>query len=222
VVEDERLTRESLALFLKGEGYHVREAAGVSACRAALRASPADLVLLDLGLPGEDAIGFARELREARGAAVLVITKDARLDTRLLALEEGVDDYLQKPVNFRELAARIRNIARRAGLGSTGVYQLGPWRVDLGRRVVEDAGGAEARLTRGEFDILAALTTAGGRVVSRERLSAALSGDATGDPRSVDALVSRIRRKLDHDGDELILTAPGLGYRLAVIEPGTE
>jgi two-component system torCAD operon response regulator TorR len=214
IVEDERLTRQTLAMFLRGEGYDVREAVGVEACRAALKAQPADVVLLDLGLPGEDALAYARELRAADAVAVLVITQDVRLDTRLSALEDGVDDFVNKPVNFRELAARVRNLARRAGAGLGGSYRLGPWIIDLARRSVDADDGAVANLTRGEFDLLAALMRAEGQVVTRERLSAALSGKGDSDVRSVDALVSRIRRKLARKGvGELVATAPGLGYR---------
>lgn len=213
IVEDERLTRQTLALFLRSEGYDVREAVGVEACRAALKAQPADLVLLDLGLPGEDALAYARELR-AGEVAVLVITQDERLDTRLSALEDGVDDFVNKPVHFRELAARVRNIVRRTGAGAGGRYRLGPWTIDLARRSVEAEDDVQAALTRGEFDLLAALVRAEGEVMGRDRLSAALSGRGDGDVRSVDALVSRIRRKLARDGaGELIATAPGIGYR---------
>jgi two-component system torCAD operon response regulator TorR len=214
IVEDERLTRQTVALFLRGEGYDVREAVGVEACRAALAAYPADLVLLDLGLPGEDALGYARELRAADAVAVLIITQDNRLDTRLSALEDGVDDFINKPVHFRELAARIRNLTRRTGAGQGGRFSLGPWTVDLAQRTAATSDGGVARLTRGEFDLLAALLRAEGEVMTRDRLSAVLSGKAEGDVRSVDALVSRIRRKLAAAGvGDLIATVPGVGYR---------
>jgi two-component system torCAD operon response regulator TorR len=216
IVEDERLTRQTLAVFLRGEGYDVREAIGVEACRAVLRTGPADLVLLDLGLPGEDAIAYARELRTQPQPAVLVITQDERMDTRLLALEQGVDDYLNKPVHFRELAARIRNLVRRAGIESSGQFVLGPWTIDVSQRDVRSADGDDAGLTRGESDLLTVLLRANGGVVARERLSAALSGGGESDIRSVDALISRIRRKLaTADGVELISTIPGVGYRAA-------
>lgn len=216
IVEDEPLTRQSLAVFLRREGFDVREAAGVAACRAALRAWPADVVILDLGLPGEDAIAFAQQLRAEDRVAVLVITQDNCIDTKVAALETGADDYLHKPVHFRELAARVQNLVRRSGAGAVGAYDLGAWRIDLGaRRVSRLAGGEEAAsLTRGEFDLLAALVLAQGRVVTRDKLAAAVGGAADSDPRSVDALVSRIRRKLARSEDcELILTAPGVGYR---------
>ena len=115
IVEDDRLTRQTLAAFLRREGHDVREAVGVSACRAALLDAPADLILLDLGLPGEDAVAFAQELRALKAAAVFVVTQDERIDTRLQLLEEGADDFVTKPVHFRELGARITNLGRRLG-----------------------------------------------------------------------------------------------------------
>lgn len=211
IVEDDRLTRQTLAAFLRREGHDVREAVGVSACRAALLDAPADLILLDLGLPGEDAVAFAQELRALKAAAVFVVTQDERIDTRLQLLEEGADDFVTKPVHFRELGARITNLGRRLGKGD--VHRLGDWIVDLSRRQVATQGGEVARLTRGELDLLAGLLKAGGEVLSREALSAILRGAPDGDLRSVDALISRIRRKLGSSGD-LILTVPGVGYAL--------
>jgi two-component system torCAD operon response regulator TorR len=212
VVEDEPLTRATLVSFLSRQGHQVRPASCVEACRATLRSEPADMVLLDLGLPGEDGLGFARELRESGACGVIIVSERGEMATRIAALDQGADDYVTKPVHLEELAARVRSVARRRS-GEGGQLAVGDLVIDLAARRVE-AAGAQVALTRGEFDLLRTLAEAGGKVVSRETLSGAVSR-GEGDLRSVDALVSRLRRKLPALPDgQLIVTAPGYGYRL--------
>ena len=220
VVEDEPLTRATFVSFLSRLGHEVRPASGVEACRAALRAETADIVLLDLGLPGEDGLDYARELHARGGYGVIIVSERGELATRIAALNGGADDYLTKPVHLEELEARVQSVARRRGVGSTAALRLGSIRLDLsGRRVAAD--GEEIALTRGEFDLLRKLAEADGKIVSREMLSEAVAR-GEGDLRSVDALVSRLRRKLPSPPDgPLIVTAPGFGYRLGVpVRPG--
>lgn len=213
VVEDEPLTRSTLVSFLARQGHDVRAAGCVEACRAALRTEKADVVLLDIGLPGEDGLAYARELRGQGECGVIIVSERSEVATRIAALDEGADDYLIKPVHLEELAARVRSVARRRGVGDA--VQIGPLLLDRSSRRVE-LNGVEAPLTRGEFDLLRTLVEAGGKIVTREMLSEAVSR-GEGDLRSVDALVSRLRRKLAlPDGVDLIVTAPGFGYRLGV------
>ncbi|MCR5879701.1 response regulator transcription factor [Phenylobacterium sp. J367] len=113
VVEDEPLTRATLVSFLVRQGHEVRPASCVEACRAALRAEKADVILLDIGLPGEDGLGYARELRAEGEAGVIIVSERSEVATRIAALDEGADDYLIKPVHLEELAARVRSVARR-------------------------------------------------------------------------------------------------------------
>lgn len=215
VVEDEPLTRATLVAFLTRQGHAVRPASCVASCRAALREEPADVVLLDLGLPGEDGLGYARELREIGATGVIVVSERSEVTTRIAALNEGADDYLTKPVHLDELAARVGSVARRRTAVEGAQLRVGPILLDLARRRVE-AGGQAVSLTRGEFDLLHKLAEAGGKIVSRETLSEAVAR-GEGDLRSVDALVSRLRRKLPSPEDgPLIVTAPGFGYRLGV------
>lgn len=215
VVEDEPLTRATLVSFLSRQGHAVRPASCVAACRAALREESADIVLLDLGLPGEDGLGYARELRETGASGVIVVSERSEMTTRIAALNEGADDYLTKPVHLDELAARVGSVARRRAAVDGVRLQLGSIHLDVARRRV-DADGVEVTLTRGEFDLLHKLAEAGGKIVSREALSEAVSR-GEGDLRSVDALVSRLRRKLPAPAEgQLIVTAPGFGYRLDV------
>ncbi len=212
MVEDEPLTRATLHAFLEREGHSVRPASCVAACRAALRDKPADVVLLDIGLPGEDGLSYARELRAGGTTGVIIVSERGEVQTRIAALDDGADDYLTKPVHLQELAARVRSVARRRSPGGARL-SFGPVVLDQAARSAV-AAGAAVPLTRGEFDLLWKLAEAEGKIVSREALSEVVSR-GEGDLRSVDALVSRLRRKLAAADEEgLIVTAPGFGYRL--------
>jgi two-component system, OmpR family, torCAD operon response regulator TorR len=216
VVEDEPLTRRTLAAFLERQGHEVHQAGCAESCRAVLRNGiAADVVLLDIGLPGEDGLALARELRRGGACGVIIVSERGEMSTRIAALDEGADDYLTKPVHLDELAARVRSVARRRKGPEATVFQAGAATIDLAaRRVLLE--GEEVALTRGEFNLLARLLEAEGKIVSRDLLSEAVAR-GEGDLRSVDALVSRLRRKLQPgDGSNLIATAPGFGYRLAV------
>lgn len=215
VVEDEDLARKAIALSLRGAGYRVHEASDALACRALLRQTRLDVVVLDLGLPGVDGLSFARELRDQSDIGLIIVTRRSDPEGRIAALDLGADDYLVKPVHYGELAARIRSVMRRAGRDRRRRKVLGQWIVDLDARTVS-RGGESARLTGGEFDILARLMQADAKIVSRQELLSVISrSPLDADLRSVDVLVSRLRRELDHlDGDSLIATAPGFGYRL--------
>lgn len=213
VVEDEPLTRSSLVAFFTQQGHEVRPAGCVASCRATLANAAADVVLLDIGLPGEDGISYARELRDQVGCGVIMVSHEHLSTTRIEALDAGADDYVLKPVDFEELAARVRSVARRRSVTSAPVT-IGAMTIDLEARSVM-VDNAPVNLSRGEFDLLRTLIQAQGKIVAREALSAAVSR-GEGDLRSVDALVSRMRRKLATvDGTTLIATVAGFGYRLA-------
>lgn len=217
VVEDEDLTRRAIACSLREAGFAVVEAADAFACRAALRTHAADAVVLDLGLPGVNGMTLAAELRKRDDMGLIVVSRRSEPETRIAALELGVDDYMVKPIHFGELSARLRSVLRRRDAARGRRIRVGPWLVDLDAREAHD-GDRTAALTRGEFDLLTRLIEAGGKIVSREELLRCISRNPQeADLRSVDALVSRLRRKLgDASGDShLILTAPGFGYRLA-------
>jgi DNA-binding response OmpR family regulator len=215
IVEDESITRRSIALALRAEGFEVFEAADAFAARSLLRSQEVDVVLLDLGLPGLDGLEFAAQLRGADSdAGLIVVTRRAAPEARIEALDLGADDYLVKPVHFGELAARVRSVARRRRPRNGTRKRVGRWTVDPEARTVTD-GTESAPLTRGEFDILQRLIEAGTKIVSREDLLSVMSRKPDeSDLRSVDALVSRLRRKLEGE-DKLIVTAPGFGYRLS-------
>jgi DNA-binding response OmpR family regulator len=216
VVEDEELIRRAIVLGLRQQGLLVADAADAASCRAALRAHRFDVVVLDLGLPDADGVKLAAELCAQDRTGLIVVTRRAEVEARIEALDVGADDYLVKPVHYAELAARIRSVVRRRGAPARRQLRLGVWLVDLDARTAT-AGGRSAGLTRGEFDILARLAEADGRVVNRDDLLEVISRNPQDtDPRSVDMLVSRIRRKLGGPAahGDLIATAPGYGYRL--------
>ncbi len=219
LVEDDPAARAAMRLGLAAAGFVVEEAADAGACRAALARASVDVVLLDLGLPDADGMAVARDLREESDIGLIVVTGRREAEARIEALDAGADDYVTKPVDAGELAARVRSVARRRGPARES-RRLGRWRIDLKARSVT-RGAVDARLTRGEFDLLAGLVLAGGAVVNREELLAILSRrpwDA--DPRSVDVLISRIRRKLGAEGgEELVVTVPRLGYRVQLAPP---
>lgn len=217
VVEDETLTRRAIALSLRRAGFTVHEACDVLACRALLRQARLDVIVLDLGLPGIDGMSFAAELRGKSDVGLVVVTRQSAPEARIAALDLGADDYLIKPIHYGELAARIRSVMRRRGRVGDRRTKLGQWIVDLEARTVSN-GKIGVDLTRGEFEILARLVQADTKIVTRQKLLSAISrSPEDSDLRSVDTLVSRLRRKLgDTSGDSLIATAPGFGYRLAV------
>jgi DNA-binding response OmpR family regulator len=215
VVEDENVVRKAIALSLREAGFTVHEASDALVCRALLRQTRIDVVVLDLGLPGIDGLSFARELRAGSDIGLIIDPRRSEPAGRIAALDLGADDYLVKPIHYGELAARIRSVMRRSGRERGRRKIVGQWLVDLEARTV-DKGAESANLTRGEFDILARLIQADAKIVTRQELLAVISrSPQDADLRSVDVLVSRLRRKLNQlDGDSPIATAPGFGYRL--------
>lgn len=214
VVEDEPQIAELQRRYLADEGYGVHvEGNGEAALAAVARLHPV-AVVLDVGLPGRDGVSVCRELRE-RGdwTPVLFVTaRDDEVD-RVLGLEIGGDDYLTKPFSPRELVARVKAILRRAdGRPSARALEVDAVRLDAQtRRVWSD--GAEVSLTATEFNLLAALMGASGRVVERAELLASAWGQADyASSRTVDVHVAQLRAKLG--GSCPIETVRGVGYRV--------
>jgi DNA-binding response OmpR family regulator len=190
---------------------------------AALRGRRFDVVLLDLMLPGVDGLEVCRRIRTAPGLAdlpVVMLTAKGEDVDRIVGLELGADDYLAKPFNPRELLARIRAVLRRAGVPGLaapgGRLRVGDLEIDLDAREVT-VGRRRVVLTHYEFELLAALARAAGRVLSRERLLDALKGaEYDAFDRSIDVHVSKLRAKLEANPREprYIKTVRGVGYRL--------
>ena len=220
VVEDDPGLRTLTARALQENGYVVRTAAAAPEMWLALEAGPADLVLLDIMLPGTDGIELCRRLRQTSDVPIIFISARATETDRVIGLELGADDYLGKPFSTRELVARVRALLRRASVEPRdrsqvkGIVRFDGWSVILARRELLSPTGGAVELTGAEFDLLVSLIDHSGRVVARERLIE-LSRTRIGDSsdRSIDVLISRLRRKLSVDGHEPpIITVRGIGY----------
>ncbi len=223
VVEDEPVTRELLVAYLVRAGFRVSVAEDGEQMHGRLRESPIDLVLLDIELPGESGLELVASIRAGSSAGIIFVTGRADVTDRVVGLELGADDYIVKPPNMRELAARVRAVLRRRGAALREArpepLRFGEWSLDRERRSLIAPGGEVIGLTGGELAILGALLAAGGRVMPRGELIEVLQGTgASGHGRSLDVLVHRLRRKLGEGGaivPRILVTAHGVGYRIA-------
>ncbi len=222
VVDDDAELRKLLQAYLGSQGYEVAAVEDGAAMRSALAAGAFDLVILDLMLPGEDGLALCRELRARSRIPILMLTARGEELDRIIGLEMGADDYLPKPFHPRELLARIRSILRRvqelAGAEPPRELRFAGWTLDLGQRHLVGADGVAVPLSSGEFRLLQALAENANRVMSRDRLMDVLSGREAGPfDRSVDVMISRLRRRLGDDArePEMIKTVRNEGYLLA-------
>ena len=218
VVEDDRRIADMVIKNLETAGYECHVATDGGQALADFERVRPDLVLLDLGLPGIDGLQVTRRLRRDSDVAILMLTARTTESDKLLGLELGADDYVTKPFSTAELMARVRALLRRAsGTVRERVIDLGPLHIDPARRLVEHDGQA-VPLTTLAFDLLYFLAARPGRVFSREALMEQVWGtDRVVDDRSIDSLVSRLRRKLEEDParPRFIQTVWGAGYRFA-------
>jgi DNA-binding response OmpR family regulator len=218
LVEDDERIRTSMRLALEDEGYEIREAGTGEEALGSFERKGADVVLIDLMLPGMDGFECCRALRRVSDVPIVMVT--ARTDTHdvVAGLEAGADDYVTKPFVAKELSARIRALLRRTRSGdqSSPVIRFGNVEVrpDAGS-VLKD--GEEVHLTRTEFRLLCELASSPGRMFSREALLDRVWGyDYFGDGRLVDVHIRRLRTKVEDDpaNPTHVLTVRGLGYKL--------
>lgn len=229
LVDDDLRLRELLARYLETQGFAVRGVGDAVQMRQALDRGHYDLIVLDLMLPGEDGLEICRGLR-GQGDAVPIVMLTAKGDEidRIVGLEIGADDYVPKPVNPRELLARIRSVLRRtrpapgAPQADGGEMRFGPFRLDLASRALY-RGDELLKLTGGEFAVLAVLLRHPRQPLSRDRLMSLARGrghDAF--ERSMDVTVARLRRLVEDDPREprMIQTVWGVGYVYVPPEAG--
>ena len=218
VVEDEESFSEALSYLLQQEGFEVAVAATGPAAIAEFDRSGADIVLLDLMLPGLSGTEVCRQLRARSSVPVIMLTaKDSEVD-KVVGLELGADDYVTKPYSGRELVARVRAVLRRGAEPEEqlpGALEAGPVRMDVDRHVVTVAGAGVA-LPLKEFELLEVLLRNAGRVMTRGQLIDRVWGaDYVGDTKTLDVHVKRLRAKVEPDpaAPQHLVTVRGLGYK---------
>jgi len=237
VLDDETDITQLLAGYLQAHGFRVTEVhAGAQLLALMERDAPA-LVLLDLGLPGEDGLAIARRLRERWRCGLVIVTGRGDAVDKIVGLEIGADDYVTKPFDLRELLARVRAVLRRVEPAGVGAGQPaaaradGPtrlrfagWTLDLAARRLSAPEGHDVALTGGEFDLLRAFADSPGRVLSRDQLLERTRGrEAAPFDRTVDVQIGRLRKKIEADPQNpgIIKSVRGAGYiMVAAVTPG--
>ena len=224
VVEDEKSFSEPLAYLLGKEGYEVEVAADGNEAIAKFDKGGADLVLLDLMLPGINGTEVCKQIRATSNVPIIMLTaKDDEVD-KVVGLELGADDYVTKPYSSRELLARVRAVLRRNGdiAGDnlvTTTVQVGPLKLDADRHLVSFKG-ENITLPLKEFELLEFLMRNAGRVLTRVQIIDRIWGsDYVGDTKTLDVHIKRLRSKFESDpaNPELIQTIRGLGYKMELI-----
>jgi DNA-binding response OmpR family regulator len=221
-VDDEQSIQTLLSYPLRKEGYQVVQATDGRQALERFEEQPFDLVVLDLMLPKVDGLEVCRQLRGRSSVPIIMLTARSDEIDKVVGLELGADDYITKPFSLREFSSRIKAALRRAEMSRVAetsadeppleIHQL---RLDFGKRAVR-LRGHEVELTFVEFEILAALAHAAGRVFTRDMLLAKVWGDsAYRDPRTIDVHIRHLREKIEHDpkDPEYLFTVRGVGYR---------
>ncbi|MGI9462903.1 MAG: response regulator, partial [Aestuariivirgaceae bacterium] len=228
VCDDEPDIRDTLSEYLERRGFKVSCASDGVALRALVDEAPIDAVILDINMPGEDGLSLARFLRERGDTAIIMLTASGDVVDRIIGLEMGADDYLAKPVDLRELQARIKAVLRRGQVApqsakasprpETGsdVVRFGRCTLDLAAYKLFDSEDQEVPITAMEYALLKVFAENAGRVLNRDQLLEQ-AHDRNWDPfdRSIDIRISRLRRKIEVDPSkpEVIKTVRGIGYR---------
>ena len=232
LLDDEVDITQLLAGYLQAQGYRITQLHRGRDLMALMPTDPPALVLLDLGLPGEDGFSIARQLREHWRCGLIIVTGRGDAVDKVVGLEVGADDYVTKPFDLRELLARIKAVLRRltpaepvpAPTASAPQapevaqrIQFAGWDLDIAARRLCNPQGQDVSLTGGEFDLLCAFAQHAGRVLSRDFLIEHTRGREAGPfDRTVDVLVGRLRKKIEADADtpQLIKSVRGAGYIL--------
>ena len=231
VVDDEDAVRTLLRECFELEGYRVSEAKDGAGLSAQLDLAQIDLITLDLNLGGENGLELARLIRSERNVPIVMITGKGDTIDRVVGLELGADDYIAKPFHVREVIARVRAVLRRyAGptpapaasliqVAAEERYGFDRWTLDVSKRELKDDTGAVQELTTAEFDMLKMFAERPSRVLSRDNIMDLLKGHEWSPfDRSIDALIVRVRRKIElaSDAPRIIKTVRGVGYVMAI------
>jgi DNA-binding response OmpR family regulator len=229
IVDDEVAITQLLAGYLQNHGYRVTQLHSGRALAQLMPSDPPALVLLDLGLPGEDGFTIAREVREHWHCGLVIVTGRGDSVDKVVGLEVGADDYVTKPFDLRELLARIKAVLRRASPSTTvagGMVEHAPvrsrqrfagWELDTGARSLTGPHGEDVPLTSGEFDLLRTLVQHPGRVLSRDFLLEQTRGREAGPfDRTIDVQVGRLRKKIEANAEDpqIIKSVRSAGYIL--------
>lgn len=225
VVDDEPGIRETIQEYLELHDYRVTAAGGGEELRRAVDGNSVDLVLLDIRMPGEDGLSLARFLRAEKQVGIIMLTAAGEVVDRIVGLEMGADDYLAKPVDLRELLARIKAVLRRSErapsqdaaepVEDARLARFGRFTLNLDSHKLLDDNGRDVALTGMEFDLLKAFADNPNRVLTRDQLlNLAHNRDWEPFDRSIDIRIARIRRKIEGDPakPQVIKTVRGAGY----------
>lgn len=217
IVEDEFSISNFMKTVLEGDGYIVEVATCAAQARTALEKTEFSVLLLDLGLPDADGLDLLRELRQQHRLPVIVVSARTEEKEKVAALDSGADDYITKPFGSPELLARIRAALRRASpVQNTAVFTTGDLTIDYDRHRVTLAG-QPVHLTANEYRLVELLSRSAGKVLTYDRISEAMWGDAAGgNSQLLRVNMANIRRKLEQNPAEpqYILTEIGVGYRM--------
>ena len=225
VLDDEVEITRLLANYLQGQGFRVSQLHDGRSLMTLLEADPPSLVLLDMGLPGEDGFSIARQVCEHWTCGLVIVTGRGEAVDKIVGLEVGADDYVTKPFDLRELLARIKAVLRRVAPTSSpsfpdegkqrALFRFSDFELDSAARRLSGSGGEEVPLTTGEYELLHAMVLNPGRVLSRDFLLEQTRGrEAMPFDRTIDVQMGRLRRKIEADAEQpqLIKSVRGAGY----------
>jgi len=226
VIEDNVEIAEEMVDFLSQEGFQVSSSDTVEDAEKVMRQAPADLIIVDIGLPGKDGLTFAREVRANSDVGVVMVTGRINEIDRVIGLEVGADDYICKPFSPREMLARVRSVLRRTEGNRYPndvttpeiplVFEFVGWNLNTFTRELHDRSGASVHLTTAEYELLRTFLEGPNRVYTRDYLSyQVFRHEASPVSRAIDGLISRLRKKFDQSDaadTSIIKTVRGAGY----------
>lgn len=223
IVDDDVRISKILARDLTSAGYRVKTAANGEEMRSCMQTFKPNLVILDLQMPGEHGLELARKLRQDSEIGIIIVTGTGDKVDEIVGLEGGADDYLMKPVEERELLARVRSVLRRvmsfsaaSDTSDKSVAKFSDWILDFTAHELKSTTGEEVVLTSYEFELLATLVKNPNRVLSRDQIMDNITGrDWISSDRSVDVLMGKLRKKIEEDphNPSMIKTIRGVGYK---------